>query len=57
MVVAAADYWSGLPDWKNQTSEPPPTVFVDAIDAVFDATIQYDRRFFESLDRMIQREP
>jgi hypothetical protein len=24
---------------------------------VFDATIPYDRRFFESLDRMIQREP
>lgn len=40
-----------------QASEPPPTVFVDAIDVVFDATIPYDRRFFASLDRMIQREP
>lgn len=40
-----------------QASEPPPTVFADAIDVVFDATIPYDRRFFASLDRMIQREP
>jgi hypothetical protein len=41
----------------SEASEPPPTVFLDAIDVVFDATIPYDRRFFESLDRMIQREP
>jgi hypothetical protein len=40
-----------------QAAAPPPTVFVDAIDVVFDATIPYDRRFFVSLDRMIQREP
>jgi hypothetical protein len=40
-----------------QANELPPTVFVDAIDVVFDATIPYDRRFFFSLDRMIQREP
>ena len=40
-----------------QANEPPPTVFLDAIDVVFDSTIPYDHRFFESLDRIIQREP
>ena len=40
-----------------QSTKPQPTVFVDAIDVVFDATIPYDLRFFESLDRMVQREP
>ena len=38
-------------------SKAAPTVFVDAIDAVFDATIPYDLRFFESLARMVQYEP
>jgi hypothetical protein len=33
------------------------TIFVDAMDAVFDATIPYDLRFYESLDRMVQHEP
>ena len=33
------------------------TTFVDAIDVVFDATIPYDARFFESLDRFVQAEP
>ena len=41
----------------TQEADPPSTVFVDAIDVVFDATIPYDRRFFSSLDRMVQREP
>jgi hypothetical protein len=41
----------------SQAADPPPTVFTDAIDVVFDATIPYDRRFFESLDRIVQREP
>jgi hypothetical protein len=40
-----------------QANEPPPTVFLDAIDVEFDSTIPYDHRFFESLDRLIQREP
>jgi hypothetical protein len=40
-----------------QAADPPPTVFADASGVVFDATIPYDRRFFASLDRMIQREP
>ena len=41
----------------SQAAIPPPTVFVDAYDVVFDATIPYDARFFESLDRFVQAEP
>ena len=41
----------------SQAASPPDTVFVDAIDVVFDATIPYDIRFFQSLDRMVQYEP
>jgi hypothetical protein len=40
-----------------QAANPPPTTFVDAIDVVFDATIPYDLRFFQSLDRTVQSEP
>ena len=36
---------------------PPPTTFVDASDVLFDATIPYDLRYFESLDRIVQAEP
>jgi hypothetical protein len=41
----------------SQAANPPKTTFVDAIDVLFDATIPYDVRFFESLDRMVQAEP
>jgi hypothetical protein len=41
----------------SQASNPPPTTFVDAMNVVFDATIPYDLRFFQSLDRMVQTEP
>ena len=41
----------------SQTGKPPATVFVDAIDVVYDATIPYDLRFFQSLDRVVQMEP
>ena len=41
----------------SKAAKPPRTTFVDAIDALFDATIPYDLRFFESLDRVVQREP
>ncbi|HEY7065170.1 MAG TPA: DUF1254 domain-containing protein [Chloroflexota bacterium] len=41
----------------SQADDPPPPTFLDAIDVVFDATIPYDRRFFQSLDRMVQYEP
>jgi hypothetical protein len=41
----------------SQAARPPDTQFTDAIDVVFDATIPYDMRFFQSLDRMVQAEP
>ena len=41
----------------SQAAHPPDTQFIDAIDVVFDATIPYDMRFFQSLDRMVQTEP
>ena len=41
----------------SQATNPPPTKFVDAIDVLFDSTIPYDVRFFETLDRFVQREP
>jgi hypothetical protein len=36
---------------------PPATTFVDAIDVVFDATIPFDLRYLESLNRIVQSEP
>lgn len=41
----------------SKAAAPPPTTFVDAIDTVFDSTIPYDVRFFETLNRFVQREP
>jgi hypothetical protein len=41
----------------SEAANPRPTTFVDAIDVLFDATIPYDVRFFESLDRIVQHEP
>jgi hypothetical protein len=41
----------------SQSAHQPGTVFVDAIDVVYDNTIPYDLRFFQSLDRMVQYEP
>ena len=35
----------------------PQTKFVDSHDVLFDSTIPYDLRFFEALDRFVQREP
>jgi len=40
-----------------QAAKPPQTKFVDVSDIVFDSTIPYDLRFFESLDRIVQNEP
>ena len=41
----------------SQEANPPETIFVDASGVLFDSTIQYDIRFFESLNRMVQAEP
>lgn len=40
-----------------QATKSRSTQFVDAADVVFDATIPYDLRFFEALDRFVQHEP
>ena len=39
-----------------QASKPPETTFRDAVDVVYDATIPYDWRFFQALDRFVERE-
>jgi hypothetical protein len=41
----------------SQAAHPAETQFIDAIDVVFDATIPYDMRFYESLNRIVQIEP
>ena len=41
----------------SQAANPPETVFIDAIGAIYDSTIPYDIRFFQSLDRFVQQEP
>jgi hypothetical protein len=41
----------------TQAASPPATVFVDAIDVVFDGTIPHDLSYFQSLDRIVQSEP
>jgi hypothetical protein len=41
----------------SSAANPSETKFVDASDVLFDSTIPYDVRFFEALDRFVQREP
>jgi hypothetical protein len=41
----------------SQAASPPETQLVDVVDVVYDNTIPYNLRFFESLDRMVQYEP
>jgi hypothetical protein len=41
----------------SQADNPAPTRFVVAAGALFDSTIPYDLRFFESLNEMVQAEP
>jgi hypothetical protein len=41
----------------SQAKAPSPTVYVDAAGLLYDATIKYDIRFFQSLDRLVQNEP
>lgn len=38
-------------------ADPPATVFLDATGVLYDSTIPYDLRFFQSLDRFVQSEP
>jgi hypothetical protein len=41
----------------SSAANPPATTFVDATDILYDSTIPYNIRFFEALDRFVQREP
>ena len=41
----------------SQAAHPPPTKFVDVYNIMFDSAIPYDLRFFQALDRFVQREP
>jgi hypothetical protein len=41
----------------SAADDPPETVFIDAIDVLFDATIPYDARFFDALNSVVQAEP
>ena len=57
-MAKAVDYGRRIKLYPlSQAANPPATTFVDAVDVVFDATIPYDLRFFQSLDRMVQVEP
>jgi hypothetical protein len=57
-IVKAVDYGKRIKVYPLSTSaNPPATSFVDAINVVYDATIPYDIRFFQSLDRFVQQEP
>jgi hypothetical protein len=41
----------------SAAANPPATTYLDAADVVFDATIPYDVRFFESLARTVESQP
>jgi hypothetical protein len=41
----------------SQAGHPPATQFTDVQDIDFDATIRYDDRFFEHLNRIVRTEP
>ena len=56
-IAKAADYGRRIKLYPlTEASDPSETIFRDAIDVVYDATIPYDWRFFQSLDRFVQRE-
>lgn len=40
-----------------EAGNPPPTVYTDAWEVLFDATIRYDASFFQNLNRIVQSEP
>jgi hypothetical protein len=57
-IAKAVGYGKGVKVYPlSQAANPPETKFVDCIDTEFDSTIPYDLRFFQMLDRFIQREP
>lgn len=57
-IAAAVRYGKRLKVYLlSQAANPPETKFTDAKDVLYDSTIPYDFRFFQSLDRVIQADP
>jgi hypothetical protein len=57
-TAKAAKYGKRLKVYPlSQAANPPETRFTDANGILYDSTIFYDLRFFQSLDRIVQTEP
>lgn len=57
-VAKAVEYGKRMKIYPlSQAKAPAPTAYIDAADVLYDATIKYDIRFFESLNRIVQYEP
>jgi hypothetical protein len=57
-VAKAIDYARRIKVYPlSQAAHPPETKWNDAFDAVFDANIPYNERFFQSVNRIVQTEP
>jgi hypothetical protein len=57
-IAKAAAYGKRLKVYPlSQATNPPETKFTDAKGVLYDSTIPYDLRFFQSLDRVVQSEP
>jgi hypothetical protein len=57
-VAKAVDYGKRIAFYPlSAAATPPATTYLDAADIVFDATIPYDVRFFESLARIVESQP
>jgi hypothetical protein len=57
-VARAVDYGKRIKLYPlSQADHPPATTFLDASEVVFDSSIPYDLRFFQSLHKMVQAEP
>lgn len=57
-VAKAVEYGKRIKVYPlSQATHPPETKWNDVVDRVFDSTIPYDERFFQSLDRAVQIEP
>jgi hypothetical protein len=56
--VKAVDYGKRIRLYPlSAAANPPATTYLDAADVLFDATIPYDVRFFESLARIVASQP
>jgi len=57
-IAKAAAYGKRLKVYPlSQAANPAPTKFTDVNGVLYDSTIPYDLRFFQSLDRVVQSEP